>query len=460
VPDKPLLEGMGAGYEYDVVNSDVILNRMSVKDGRITLPDGMSYRLLILNNQRSYPLEVLLKLEELVAGGATIIGPKPSDVPGVKDYESQTAKLRKVAYKMWGDINGTTIKSNKYGKGKIIWGYTPNELFAMESVYPDFTCINHEIAEKLDFIHRKTGESDIYFVRNKTMDPINAECIFRVKNRTPRIWDPGDSSIKDQLVYKTDNRGTTLPVNLPPGGALFVVFNDRPDAESVNSLVMKTDVKNTGLPYGQLQALSQKTAAIRCWQNGDYLLTNSKGHTKNYTIKALAKQLTLKGDWTVKFDPKWGAPEMIKLPELISWTDHANDGVKYYSGTGTYLKTINISADWLDPGHFVEIDLGDVRELAEVFVNGQSAGVLWKPPFRADITSLLIAGENVLKVEVVNLWINRLSGDINLPDDRKFTRTNIRSDGATPKVKAEPWHIQPSGLLGPVRLIPSIIVSQ
>jgi hypothetical protein len=98
---------------------------------------------------------------------------------------------------------------------------------------------------------------------------------------------------------------------------------------------MKTDVKNTGLPYGQLQALSQKTAAIRCWQNGDYLLTNSKGHTKNYTIKALAKQLTLKGDWTVKFDPKWGAPEMIKLPELISWTDHANDGVKYYSGTGT-----------------------------------------------------------------------------------------------------------------------------
>ena len=77
VPDKPLLEGVDAGYEYDVVNTDVILNRMSVKDGRITLPDGMSYRLLMLKDQHLYPLAVLLKLEELVAGGATIIAPKP-----------------------------------------------------------------------------------------------------------------------------------------------------------------------------------------------------------------------------------------------------------------------------------------------------------------------------------------------------------------------------------------------
>ena len=459
VPDKPLLEGVDAGYEYDVVNSDVILNRMSVKDGRITLPDGMSYSLLMLKDQRSYPLEVLLKLEELVAGGATIIGPKPSDVPGMQKYESKTAKLREVADKMWGNINGATVKSNNYGKGKVIWGYTPNQLFAMESVYPDFSCTNHEIAEKLDFIHRKAGKSDIYFVRNKTIDPVNAECLFLVKNRVPQIWDPGDGSIKDQFIYKTDNRGTALTVNLPPGGAIFVVFIDRPDAARANSLVMKADLENTGLPIGQLQALSQKTAVIHCWQNGDYLLTDSKGHTMKKSIKVLAEPVTLKGDWTLKFDPQWGAPEEIKLPQLISWTDHPNEGVKYYSGTGTYLKTVNVSADWIVPGHFVDIDLGDVRELAEVFVNGRSAGIIWKPPFRTDITELLKPGNNELKIEVLNLWINRLSGDMNLPDDQKFTRTNIRSDGSTPKVKAEPWHIETSGLLGPVRLIPSLIVS-
>jgi hypothetical protein len=245
------------------------------------------------------------------------------------------------------------------------------------------------------------------------MDPINAECIFRVKNSTPQFWDPGDGIIKDQIVYRTDNRRTTVKADLPPGGAIFVVFNDKAEV----------------------------------------------GHQTKYSIKDLAEPLTLQGDWTVKFDPKWGAPAEIKLPELISWTDHVSDGVKYYSGTGTYLKTINVSADWLDPGHFVNIDLGDVREVAEVYVNGKSAGVLWKPPFRADITLLLKAGKNELKIEVVNLWINRLTGDMNLPDGQKFTRTNIRSDGATPKVKAEPWHVEPSGLLGPVRLIPSRLVS-
>jgi hypothetical protein len=458
VPDKPLLEGVDAGYEYDVVNTDVILNRMSVKDGRITLPDGMSYRLLMLKDQHFYPLAVLLKLEELVAGGATIIAPKPSDIPGMQEYEKRTAKFHEVADKMWGNVNGTTIKSNNYGKGKIICGYTPDEMFAMESVYPDFTCINNEIAEKFDFIHRKAGESDIYFVRNKTMEPVNAECIFRVKNRAPQIWNPGDGTIKDQIVYQSGNRGTTLAVNLPPGGAIFVVFIDRPDSERVNSLVMKSDIKDAGLPIGQLRSLNQKTAAIQCWQNGDYMLTDSNGHTKKYIVKGLADPLMLNGDWTVKFDPKWGAPEAIKIPELISWTDYASEGVKYYSGTGTYIKTIKVSADWLGQGHFIDLDLGDVRELAEVFVNGQSAGVLWKPPFRTDITTLLKPGNNELKIEVMNLWINRLSGDMNLPDDQKFTRTNIHSDGATPKVKAEPWHIETSGLLGPVRLIPSLLV--
>lgn len=413
VPDKPSVEGLAAGFEYDAVNSDVILNRMSVKDGRITLPDGMSYRLLMLKDQKSYPLEVLLKLEKLVANGATIIGPKPTEIPGLKGNESLTAKFREIADKMWGSISGTTLKSNNYGKGKVIWGYSPTEFLTRDSVNPDFSCTIREDAEKLDFIHRKTAESDIYFIRNKTMDPVNAECIFRVSNKIPQFWDPTDGSIQNQPVDNNVNGTTTLPVNLPSGGSIFVVFVNKSDA-----------------------GLEERSVA-----------------------RTLAEPLTLKGDWTVKFDPKWGAPEEIKISGLISWTDHENDGVKYYSGTGTYLKTFNVPADWLGQGHFVDIDLGDVRELAEVYVNGQSAGVLWKPPFRTNITALLKSGDNELKIEVINLWINRLTGDMNLPDGQKFTRTNIRSDGATPKVKAEPWHVEPSGLLGPVRLIPSRIVA-
>ena len=210
---------------------------------------------------------------------------------------------------------------------------------------------------------------------------------------------------------------------------------------------------NTGLPAGQLVASNNETVAIECWQNGDYLVTADKGLTKKLTVKDLPEPVTIKGDWIVKFDPKWGAPEQIIFPELICWTDHTNEGIKYYSGTGTYQKTIPVASGWLAPERKVYIDLGDLRDVAELFVNGKSAGVLWKPPFRADITALLKAGNNELKIEVVNLWINRLTGDMNLPENERLTKTNIRSDGATPKVPREPWHVERSGLFGPVQLL-------
>lgn len=126
VPEKPLINGLGAGYDYDVVNTEVILNRMSVKDGRIMLPDGMTYRILVLPDQHNIPLEVLQKLEKLVSDGATVIGPKPSEVPGMQEYKSRTARLRALAEKMWGDSDRTTIKYKNYGKGKIVWGILLN----------------------------------------------------------------------------------------------------------------------------------------------------------------------------------------------------------------------------------------------------------------------------------------------------------------------------------------------
>jgi len=120
------------------------------------------------------------------------------------------------------------------------------------------------------------------------------------------------------------------------------------------------------------------------------------------------------------------------------------------------MKTLDVPADWLASGRRVHLDLGDVRDVAEVFVNGKSAGVLWKAPFRADITSLVKPGGNKLKIEVMNLWINRLVGDQYLSEEKKFTRTNVRTFD---EFRAKPgtiWSVQPAGLLGPVRLIPSV----
>jgi len=459
VPEKPLLDGLGAGFDYDVVNSDVIVNRMSVKDGRIVFPDGMSYRVLVLPDKRDMQLEVLVKLETLVSNGATIIGPKPLDVPGMQDHESRGVKLRALADMMWGACDGTTVKQNSYGKGKVVWGLTPLQWLSQESIGPDFSCQVEKHQSDLDYVHRQTKDTDIYFIRNKSLSEVNADCLFRAKGRTPQLWDPADGSMEPMFVYKAVDGGTRVRLDLPPGGSVFVVFVmiDTSHAQGrIDSVIRTSEMNHASLPAWRIEEFGKTSITLQCWQNGQYTLTDNNGQKKRVPVDTLPAPLILAGEWQVAFDPKWGAPAQITLPKLISWTDHGNQGVKYYSGAGFYSKTIHVPSEWLVSGRKVHLDLGDVRELAEVFVNGKSAGVLWKPPFRADITPLVKPGANILKIEVMNMWINRLAGDQNLPAEKKFTRTNITFDGY--RGKPGTWQVQPAGLLGPVRLLPSVNV--
>lgn len=452
-PEKTTLDGLGAGYDYDVVNSDVIVNRMSVKNGRIVLPDGMSYRVLQLPDQTHMPLEVLIKLEKLVSGGATIIGPKPTDVPGLHDSESRTKRLREIAYRMWGLCDGDLVKENNYGKGKVVFGMTAEEFLAQQSIGPDFSCQAKKHKSDLDYIHRRTNDTDIYFVRNKSLSPVKANCIFRVDSRAPHLWDPFDGSMKSACVYSKVDGGTSVLLDLPPGASIFVVFDSKSSPSGIDSIVYTSKASDPNIPSGRVTAVDKTSATVEFWQNGEYILTTGNGKKKQVKVDSLPEPQTLEGQWTVDFDPKWGAPPQINLEKLISWTDHENDGVKYYSGAGFYSKTLNIPADRLAGGRKVYLDLGDVREIAEVYVNGKSAGVLWKPPFRTDITSLVKPGANKLKVEVMNLWINRLTGDQMLEEKDRFTRTNMSFDGYWSR--PEIWHVQPAGLLGPVRVLAS-----
>jgi hypothetical protein len=407
VPEKPLLPGLGAGYDYDVVNSDVILNHMSVVDGHIHLKSGMSYRVLVLPDQEHMPLEVLQKLDGLVRQGATILGPKPKDVPGLHEHGKRTMELRALADIMWGFTDGTNKMENRHGEGSVVWGLTPREWLAGKGIGPDFSATDPRAAAHLDFIHRRTGDSDIYFVRNTSLEPLATDVIFRASHRVPRFWDPTDGRVEKVPAFKTIDGGTMLPLDLPPGGSIFVVFTDQAP--------------------GSMPVTETRPAA------------------------ALPEPIPLDGPWKVSFDPRWGGPASVEFPRLMCWTEHLEQGVKFYSGTATYHRTVEIPAAWIGSGRRARLDLGDVRELAEVFVNGRSAGILWKPPFRADVTDLLQPGRNELKIEVVNLWANRLAGDATLPVGQRFTRTNITSDGS--EAKHKPWSALPSGLFGPVRLL-------
>ncbi len=452
VPEKPRIDGLGPGYEYDVVNSDVIINRMSFKDGRIVLPDGMSYRVLVLPDKSDMPLEVLSKLEALVSQGAVIIGPKPTEVPGLANLESNTKAIRELAGKMWGGINGSTIKVNNYGKGQIVWGYTPEEWLKKIGIGPDFSTQNSQADSGFDFIHRETTLSHIYFIINKTLGQLSTECTFRVENTAPQLWDPSDGSIVDQHVFQSKDGGITIPVVLPPGGSTFVVFKKGFSGIGLDA-VLKEVTNDDQLPTEKVLNVKRNSVEMECWQNGKYTIVGNSGKQIQAIVEKIPTPYPIDGAWHVEFDPKWGAPGKVEFPELISWTEHDNISIKYYSGKGTYTKTITVQDEWMGKGKNIYLDIGDVGEIAEIFINGNSAGVVWKPPFKVDITGQVKFGDNELKIEVMNLWVNRLTGDKDLPESERFTKTNIRSDGGSWLENYSEWHIEPAGLFGPVRLL-------
>jgi len=223
---------------------------------------------------------------------------------------------------------------------------------------------------------------------------------------------------------------------------------------------------------------------VRAFENGAYRLRTASGKTASVQATALPAPTTIEGPWTLAFPPGWGAPEHVTLEDLVAWNEHPDDGVKYFSGTATYAKDLRIPARLLSVNRRLWLDLGEVKEVAEVKLNGKSLGILWKQPFQVEITGAAREGSNRLEIEVTNQWINRMIGDERqFPDDCAWrTIARARTGGELLEIKELPdwfadWtsgkgprpsgrftfattkfysaadELAPSGLLGPVRLI-------
>ena len=157
--------------------------------------------------------------------------------------------------------------------------------------------------------------------------------------------------------------------------------------------------------------------------------------------------------WTVKFDSAWGGPaKPVVFTKLEDWTKRSEEGIKYYSGTATYRTTFAFKKDKKQKAAHIFLDLGVVKEIAEVRLNGKKIGVLWCPPWNLDITKAIKKGENALEIDVVNLWPNRLIGDGKLPVEKRFAKTNVAFYYTKP-LKGPDHVLLESGLLGPVRLL-------
>jgi len=442
VPPKHIDPALGYGFDYDVTNKEVILNRMEVDQGRIVLPDGMKYELLVLPDQEDMDLEVLEKIEKLVSAGATVVGPKPVRTNGLTDFPNKDLQVQQLADKLWGDCDGITITENSYGEGKIVWGPDLRSILLERGVGPDFHYTVASDAD-LDFIHRRTEHEDIYFISNKMERAEAVIAHFRVSDKIPEIWDPAHGDIKQQFVYEHTQTGTSIPLNIAPGGSLFVVFRksgERPHVSTID-------------PELELLGMSDDKALISSSSNGSYRLESKDGTTSDFKVEGLPDIVELSGPWMLKFPDGWGAPESMKIDQLKSWTDFDDPGINYFSGIAVYEIGFNMTKKWIGEHSVVYLDLGDLWSVGEVYLHGKQMGIVWKPPYRIDITDAIRKGENVLRVEVANTWANRLIGDAVFPNAKQYCRTNMTWTDSVP------WREVPlnkSGLFGPVHLIPFV----
>ena len=438
---------LGAGYDYDVVNSDVILNRMKVKDGRIVLPDGMSYAVLVLPEREDMPLAVLQKLDELVRAGATVLGPKPKRTNTLAGYPQCDQQVADLADKLWGECDGKAVHQRRCGQGRIVWDRKRvRQVLADLKIGADCTLSAKTGTEGLDYVHRRTEQADIYFISNSNEKVLDVECIFRVSGKCPELWMPETGAVARYPVYKSVAAGTKVPLLLPAYGSAFVVFREPAAAAHLVDVpqIFGKAPATEEVPAVELMADRQGKLEMLAWTSGTCVLSGTDGTRREGVVAPIPAPRTLTGSWEVRFAKDRGAPASKVFEVLHSWNTDAEDGVKFFSGTAAYHKQFELPAEWLKGGDRAFLDLGRVRNVAQVTLNDQRLGICWTSPARLEVTGILRPGANTLVVEVTNLWANRMIGDGNLPPEKRICHSNL------PPLTGP---LLDSGLLGPVRLL-------
>jgi hypothetical protein len=394
----------------------------------------------------------------LIKEGATVVGRKPLRSVSMKNYPECDDQVRKLADKIWGDCNGETIKEHKYGKGRVIWNIPLREVLSEMQVLPDFTAENiNNHDQHIDYIHRRTDKEEIYFVSNSSTKWEEVVCKFRVdKSKTPFFWNADNGTIEQCRVFETGEGFIKISLRMAPAGSVFVVFKDTGPVENITGIVKESIGKDGAgtfeSEWGNIEILSNNDKGIdtRIWSPGSYILTSAGGKTTRIEVDSLPDKISIRSSWELRFPEGWGAPSQITMDQLTDWTNSKDPGVKYFSGTANYINEFTIPEYLLKGDYSLFLDLGDVKEVAELKVNDKPVGILWKKPYRIEIANFLLPGKNTVTLAVVNLWNNRIVGDHVMNLDPGFTRTNMkrRFNAKSPLLS--------SGLLGPVVIYPAL----
>jgi hypothetical protein len=379
-----------AGFKYDYCNPDVLLNRLSVKDGMLVTPEGISYRLLWMPDTRRMLPQTVEKLMALVRDGATIVGDEPLGLATLSGGEAARERFSFASYVLWG--NGTkAIRS--VGKGRVFSGMTLDAALNDLKIEPDV------IGDGALWLHRRTEGADWYFVCAPHGSGFRGTLDFRNNGKSVEIWDPVTGEITPIAATANGNR-TSVQFDLPQAGSCFVVFR-----------------------HDRRQGKASQTIAG----------TDTGGE----------QPMPLSSPWTLAFPAGWDAPGSLQLTELKAWKDlDLSPEAKAFSGTATYTTTFTM--DNLRKKTRYILDLGKVEMIAAVSLNGKPLRTLWSPPYALDVSKELQPGDNTLVVEVTSTWFNRLVHDAGQPEEQRKTWT---INGPRPDME-----LRESGLLGPVAI--------
>ncbi len=393
--DAPKMTGiqeptLPAGYQFDYINAEVIMLGANVARNNIMLPHGTSYRLLVLPPTDTMRPELLEKIRRMVSDGAVVLGTPPHRSPSMQNYPTADAEVERIARELWGDCHDKR-GVNEYGKGKIFNGYTLEEVFAEIGLSPD--CDMGD-AKDILFNHRSTMGAEIFFISNQSNKPIAFEPTFRIDHMLhPEFWDARDGSIRALPEHENVEGGIRVPIKLDALGSGFIVF--RRDAhKSAEKLNFPKPISSNAV----------------------------------------------EGKWDISFEGKLSSPAPIEKTQLCDLSKSKEKEVRYFSGTIYYDTEFKC-----EPATRIVLDLGRVECMAKVYVNGKYAGGTWCQPFQVDITDCVTEGSNTLRVEVVNKWVNRIIGDMQLPtEERKISIMSNPYNASSP--------LPASGLIGPVKI--------
>jgi hypothetical protein len=448
--------------------SDFLAMDIRAENGRVVLPGGRTYAFVVFPEGGRMLPEVAQKIKSLVAAGAVVVSTKPISSPSLKDFPRCDDHVREIAQEVWGDK-----PSNQHGKG---WVFTRKaDAIAQTGTSPWFRVQNATQPDDIGIAHRQSSQADVFFVANLSDKPQRMEVSFRVSGKQPELWQAEDGRIGRAPVWSEESGRTSVHLGLNGNQSVFVVFRSKPSkTDHPVSVTVSDPDANWSTAFN-----SRGNPVLRSSGMVSAEVVYASGKKKPVTSKTIGPE-EIKGPWKVTFAPKLDQPFEMDFPELIDFSKHDSTAVKYFAGTAIYQKQITVEAKALGGNQRMALDLGEMNDIAEVRVNGKSAGVLWYPPYATDITTLLEPGSNVLEILVTINWANRLIGDEQEPADFEWGDDRGKELGramlAYPDwfVKDQPrpsqgrktfsvWYyyrndspLKPAGLVGPVMLVNAV----